>query len=78
MSNFDNEMVIKIIDVTIEEYKEQWANSKYPYPSISMMCSWISNKAVEIVLKETEQDAETEELIEMAETSNNNFDFDSL
>lgn len=78
MSNFDNEMVIKIIDVTIEEYKEQWANSKYPYPSISMMCSWISNKAVEFVLKETEQDAETEELIEMAEASNNNFDFDSL
>ncbi|WP_304427717.1 helix-turn-helix domain-containing protein [Romboutsia ilealis] len=78
MSNFDNEMIIKIIDVTIEEYREHWSNPKYPYPSISMMCSWISNKAVELILKETEQDAETEELIEMAETSNNNFDFDSL
>ncbi|HBF7594778.1 TPA: helix-turn-helix domain-containing protein [Clostridioides difficile] len=78
MSNFDDEMIIKILDVVIEQYKEKWSNRKYPYPSISMVCSWLGNKAVEEILKDSEADAETEQLIEMATVDNNALDFDMI
>lgn len=75
IANFDEETIIKILDIVIEQYKEKWSNTKYPYPSLSMVCSWLGNKAVEEILKDKETDTETDELIEMAEScSNNNTD----
>lgn len=75
MANFEDDIIIKILDIVIEQYNEKWSNNKYPYPTLSMVCSWLGNKAVEELLKGTEADKETEELIEMAEaTANNNSD----
>lgn len=78
MANFEEDMIFKILDVVIEQYKEKWSNRKYPYPSISMVCSWLGNKAVEEILKDSEADAETERLIEMATVDNNALDFDMI
>lgn len=75
IANFDEETIIKILDIVIEQYKDKWSNNKYPYPSLSMVCSWLGNKAVEEILKDKEADTEVDELIEMAEScSNNNSD----
>lgn len=64
IKNFDIEDIILIIDTCIEEYPSKWKNSKYPYPTIGMLCSWLCNEVVKLLLVKDEKDQKTQELIE--------------
>lgn len=35
-----------VIDTAIEQYREQWANDKYAYPTIPMLATWLGNQAM--------------------------------
>lgn len=37
-----------IIDVTLSEYDQRWANDKYPRPTIGALVTWIPNKALAV------------------------------
>lgn len=46
-----------LIDYAIDNYKKEWANKQYPYPSITMLTTWIAN-AVSQKLKQDEEERE--------------------
>ncbi|HBI7084852.1 TPA: helix-turn-helix domain-containing protein [Clostridium perfringens] len=57
MANFTEEEVDMIIEKGVLEYKDRWANSNYPYPSLTMVCTWIAD----ILIKEHKQAQENAE-----------------
>jgi len=42
---FDEETLLKVIEVSIKKYKSSWGNDKYPLPTIPMLATWVANKA---------------------------------
>ena len=65
MKNFTDEQIIEIIEFTIKNYKESWSKDAYPYPTISMLCSWLANTVMQVLAKQKEKEAEQERLQEM-------------
>lgn len=55
LPNYDEETLKGIIVVAITMYKDKWANDDYPYPTISMLGSWLANKAFAIYSVEREK-----------------------
>lgn len=56
MDNYSPEEVEMIITKGVTEYKQRWANEKYPYPSLGMVCGWIGNCLIQ-EQKQMEQEA---------------------
>lgn len=48
----DDETITGVIDVAVKRYKKMWGNENYPTPTISMLCSWLANKAHGIYAQE--------------------------
>lgn len=48
----DDETLTGVIDIAVKRYKKLWANENYPLPTISMLCSWLANKAYGIYEQE--------------------------
>lgn len=78
VDKFDNDTIKAMIDIIMAEYRNRWANGSYTHPTIAMMCTWLGQKAIEILLQEKAKESETDALIELAETNNNSLDFDML
>lgn len=71
MADFTEEQIDQIIEYTIEHYSEKWANPKYPYPTISMMCSWVANAVMKELIQEQKKNEEIEKRIQQAQETAN-------
>lgn len=49
MTTYDNNEIIAVIDTAIEKYRDEWANDKYPYPTVPMLATWLGNQAMGMV-----------------------------
>lgn len=65
MKNFTDEQIVEIIEFTIKNYKGSWSKDAYPYPTISMLCSWLANTVMQVLTKQKEKEAEQQRLQEM-------------
>ena len=64
IKNFSIDEIVEIIDLTIKDYPTRWGNSKYPYPTIGMLCSWLCNEVVRALLEQQKTDKKSKELID--------------
>lgn len=67
MADFTEEQIEKIIEYTIENYEKKWSNTKYPYPTITMICSWLANAVMKELTQEQKKAEEVQRRIEEAE-----------
>lgn len=66
LSAYDDETVIQVIEVAIKRYRTDWASPNYPLPTVSMLCSWIANRAYGLLQQEQEGRAKQAERISTA------------
>lgn len=45
LPNFDDVALRGLVEIAVKDYKKEWASEKYPYPTITMLCTWLGNKA---------------------------------
>lgn len=64
MVDFTEEQIDQVIEYTIKNYKKKWANSKFPYPTITMLGSWLSTAVMKEIQQEKEKAEEVEKLKE--------------
>jgi hypothetical protein len=64
IKNFSIDEIVEIIHLTIKEYPSRWGNSKYPYPTIGMLCSWLCNEVVRVLLEQQKADKKSKQLID--------------
>lgn len=69
MAEFEEEDIDAIIDYAIENYEKKWANSKYPYPTISMICTWLGNAVMKELIQEKKKADELQRRIAEAKES---------
>lgn len=67
MSEFEEDDIDTIIEYVIEHYESKWANSKYPYPTISMVCTWLATAVMKELIQEKKKAEELQRRIEEAE-----------
>lgn len=67
MANFTEEEVDMIIEKGVTEYKKRWANTNYPYPSLTMICTWIADTLMKEHKQEQEKLKEQQEIMEEAQ-----------
>lgn len=56
IGKFTNEDLAAGITVAVSRYSDEWANSRYQYPTVSMLCTWLFNEAIKIVKEEQKQE----------------------
>lgn len=66
LKNYDDEALIGLIEVAVKQYKTNWANANYPLPTISMLCTWLGNKAYGIWKQEQDELAKQSTRLEQA------------
>lgn len=64
MPNYSEADIEYLIDYTIDHYKQEWANDKYPYPSIVMLTTWIANSVMQKRKQDQEKHEELKEILE--------------
>lgn len=69
MADFEEADVEAIIEYAIEHYQEKWANTKYPYPTISMICTWLANAVMKELIQEKKKAEELSKRLKEAEES---------
>lgn len=69
MPDFDEEQIETILDYVIEHYEKKWANTKYPYPTITMICSWLANAVMKELIQEQKKAQEVARRIKEAKES---------
>lgn len=42
---YDDATMTAVISYAVSRYKTEWANERYPLPTISMLCTWLANTA---------------------------------
>lgn len=55
LKNYEDEALIGLIEVAVKQYKNNWSNPNYPLPTISMLCTWLGNKAYGIWKQEKDE-----------------------
>ena len=64
---FSEEDIIKMLEYVVKNYRTKWASARYPYPTITMICSWLGNTAIQLMKQEQNKEQEEEALMEMTE-----------
>ena len=64
MKNYSQEEILAIIDVAVDEYSERWGSPKYPTPTIGMLCGWLCNEAVKVLIKKEAESKKANDLID--------------
>lgn len=67
MTNFTEEEVDMIIEKGVTEYKERWSSSNYPYPSLTMVCTWIADTLMKEHKQAQEKAEEQQRIMEEAQ-----------
>lgn len=66
MGNFTEEEIVELIEFIIKNYRTKWAKPSFPYPTISMMCGWLGNTAMQMIKEQKDKEKEIEMLEEVA------------
>lgn len=66
MASYTPEEVETIITRGIKEYKSKWAKTKYPYPSLVAICTWIADVIIKEIKAEQEETKKQEEIMHSA------------
>ena len=66
MTNFTDEEITELIEFVIKNYRKNWAKPSFPYPTISMMCGWLGNTAMQLMKQQKEKELEAEKFEEIA------------
>lgn len=67
MANFTEEEVDMILEKGVVDYKKRWSNEKYPYPTLTMVCTWIADTLIKEHKAEQEKVEEQEKIMEQAQ-----------
>lgn len=60
-NRFTDEQIKSIIDVGVGKYVDNWYTSKYPRPTVYMLCDWLGNKALAMASVQAKTEAELQE-----------------
>lgn len=55
IGKYDPETLKAVVDYTVENYGDKWANEDYPRPTIGMLYTWLFNKVLGELDKEQKQ-----------------------
>lgn len=66
MGNFTEEEIVELIEFIIKNYRTKWAKPSFPYPTISMVCGWLGNTAMQMIKEQKDKEKEIEMLEEVA------------
>lgn len=61
VGKFTDEDLKAGITVAVSKYSEKWGNSKYKYPTVGMLVSWLFNEAIKDVKTEQEQEQQIQQ-----------------
>lgn len=64
IKEFSEEEILSIFEYVIKNYKTKWANTRFPYPTIGQICSWLGNTALQCMKQELKHEEELDELRE--------------
>lgn len=80
IGQFTEEQILQMFDYIIENYRNKWAKPNYPYPTISMVCSWLGNVAIQQMTEHENQLKEAEAIQTLTESYKDTdySDFDML
>lgn len=67
LGKYDNETVKAMIDIGVGQYKNRWANDRFPHPTVSMLCGWVGNEALGIYAREKEKAQELDNRVAVAQ-----------
>ncbi|MGV2685536.1 hypothetical protein GNF82_14255 [Clostridium perfringens] len=59
------EHIKAIIDISVTEYKERWANANYPRPTIGQICGWLGKAALDLHQERLEKEKEQQEMFDI-------------
>lgn len=62
MVDFEEAQIEQVIEYIIKNYTKKWANTKYPYPTITMMCSWLATATMNELKQEQKRAEEVESI----------------
>lgn len=62
---FTEEQICELLEYIVKNYKIKWSNPSYPYPTISMICSWLGNTAMQMMKEEKDKSVEAQRLEEL-------------
>lgn len=62
IGQFTEEQILQMFDFVMENYRSKWAKANYPYPTISMICSWLGNVAIQQIEEQKKADQEQKEI----------------
>lgn len=60
MTNFTDEEIVELIEYIIKNYRSTWAKPSFPYPTISMMCGWLGNAAMQKIKQQKDKEKEAD------------------
>jgi len=66
LPNYDEKTLKGVIDVAVKDYQKRWGSVQYPLPTISMLTSWLANKAFAIYKQGADREQQIEQKIEKA------------
>ena len=80
VGSFDDDDMIGMIEYAIKHYKSKWANPRYPFPTISMLCTWLGNQVMAEIKEQQRDQEELQERIKATESYKDESynDFDSI
>ena len=62
MAECTEEEIDQIFEYVFSHYTKKWSKPAYPYPTITMICTWLGNVALQNMKEEQKKNAEYEEI----------------
>lgn len=80
IDQFTEDQILQMFDYVIANYRSKWSKPNYPYPTISMICSWLGNVAIQQLteLEKADQEAEAIQTLTECYKDSDYSDFDNL
>lgn len=80
MTAFSEEQITQIFDYVFENYRDKWAKANYPYPTITMVCTWLGTVVAQQLAEQDNAVKESEAIQTLTEAykETDYADFDRL
>lgn len=80
MTTFSDEQIEQIFDYIFENYRDKWAKANYPYPTITMACTWLGTVVAQQLAQQDNEIKEAEAIQTLTEAykESDYSDFDNL
>ena len=74
MATYSDHQIVQIIETVFDKYDTEWANEKFPRPTIGQISSWLGNKALAMAQDKQHEAEKVDEDAERYQFSDSYFD----